>query len=229
MKGPNQFGGLALARLFELTGFTCEAGEPLAALYRKEERWQDLVQVLERLHASGAEDVSWEARFELAMVYSEQLAQHFKAGEVIVNADLPEALEQGRANRLLKLYERLGYWVQAYELGCHILKDGPHDCADWRLQIITIASDKLNLQSAAGELALAGWQAGEHSSALLEALRRYAGAPDTCVLVAGVLEDTPLQGLDASLRQAVSAELLRVAVGANDSELARRAATLSVR
>ena len=66
----------ALVRLFEL-GFTEEAGKPLAELYRKEERWQDLVMVLEHLLGHPEYDADWEECFELA-VYSEQLAQNLR-------------------------------------------------------------------------------------------------------------------------------------------------------
>ena len=195
-------------RLFELTGFTEEAGKPLAELYRKEERWQDLVMVLEHLHGHPEYDADWEECFELAMVYSEQLAQQFKAGEVLLRAVTPERLQRDQADRMFSLFEGLGYWKHAYDLGCHMLKDSAFDLAGLRLRVIAIAFDQLNLGAAAGQLALAGWQAGEYSSDLLAALRRHAQNVEVCPAVAAALEGTLLQALDTSLREIVTEEFL---------------------
>jgi tetratricopeptide (TPR) repeat protein len=168
-----------------------EVLEALDALYRRSERWRDLLGVLRRKVELSADPAAQEALLEqMARIHDEQLSEPALAASLYREILEIEPTSQGALVALDALYARLEQWSElADNVGRQlVLAEDPERRTALQLRLAELRETRMGAVDAAIEIHRHVLETDPGSPAALGALERLLAKPEHQIVIAEILE-----------------------------------------
>ncbi len=168
-----------------------EVLEALDALYRRSERWRDLLGVLRRKVELSTEPVAQEALLEqMARIHDEQLEEPALAASLYREILEIEPTSHSALVALDALYARLEQWSElADNVGRQLaLADDPEQKTSLQLRLAELRETRMGAADAAIEIHRHVLETDPGNAAALGALERLLTKPEHQVVIAEILE-----------------------------------------